>query len=176
MGLIGLNDELFSKRALDMREGHGAAEKSHVQAMVVLPQLAVSAGAARTGWRDGNALAHFKVFDVSAKGTDHTRYFMPQCHGLFDSHSAKATVLVVMQIRTANATKGNIHPNLIGAHGGELGGFDSQIFGRVANERAHEMNLELQSLECSGDAAIDIENMAIDEFGGIAGQKDGSAP
>ncbi len=53
---------------------------------------------------------------------------MAQCHGLLDSDGAKAAVLVVMQIRTANATKGHIHPNLIGAHRRELGGFNSQIF------------------------------------------------
>ena len=66
MGLIALNDELLSKCTLNMREGHGAAEKSHVQAMVVLTQLTVSAGATRARRRDGNALAYFKVFDIGA--------------------------------------------------------------------------------------------------------------
>jgi hypothetical protein len=47
--------------------------------------------------------------------------------------------------------------------------FDSQIFGGVANDGAHEKALESEYLECSGDAAIHIEDVAIDKARGIAG-------
>jgi hypothetical protein len=40
MSLVAFNDELFCKCPLNMREGHGTAKEAHVQAMVLLTQLA----------------------------------------------------------------------------------------------------------------------------------------
>ena len=63
---------------------------------------------------------------------------MAQGHGLFDTHSAKTSVLKVMQVRAANAAKSNTDLQLTRTWG--LGGLgvDPQIFGGVANESAHK--------------------------------------
>ena len=48
VGLVGFNDELLGKGALNVREGHGAAKEAHVQTMILLTHLAEAATAART--------------------------------------------------------------------------------------------------------------------------------
>jgi hypothetical protein len=65
---------------------------------------------------------------------------MAQSHRLFDSHSAKAAMLKIMQIRAANAAKSDPHLQL--TRSGSLGGLgvDPQIFGGVANESAHKVS------------------------------------
>ena len=123
--LVGFNDELLGKGALNVREGHGAAKEAHVQTMILLTHLAEAARAAWARRRNGNSLTHCEVFDVRAKRADHARNFMPECHRLFNAHSTKTTVLVIMQIRTTNAPKRNVHTNLIGAHVGQLSCFNS---------------------------------------------------
>ena len=50
-------DEIFLKSTLDMRKGHRAAVKAHVQAMVVLPFRAKIAGMTRLGRGYGHQLA-----------------------------------------------------------------------------------------------------------------------
>ena len=70
MGLIGFNDELLGKGALNVWEGHGAAKEAHVQTMILLTHLAK---AARTAWarrRNGNSLTHCEVFDVRTQRAD----------------------------------------------------------------------------------------------------------
>ena len=94
---------------------------------------------------------------------------MSQGHGLFNADRAKTTMLVVMQIRAADATKSNFDANLITAQCRQLCRFDSQILGGVADDGAHEKALESEYLECSGDAAIHIEDVAIDKARRIAG-------
>ena len=64
--LVAFNDELFGKCALNVGKGHGAAKEAHVQAMVLLTQLAEAASAARTRRRDGNALSHSQMLDIGA--------------------------------------------------------------------------------------------------------------
>jgi hypothetical protein len=70
MGLVSLDDELLSECALNMGEGHGTAKETHVQAMILLTQLAKATRAAGTRRRDGNALTHSEVFDVCAQGVN----------------------------------------------------------------------------------------------------------
>ena len=44
--LVAFNDELLSKSALNVGEGHRTAKEAHVQAMVLLAHLAETASAA----------------------------------------------------------------------------------------------------------------------------------
>jgi hypothetical protein len=62
---------------------------------------------------------------------------MAQGDWLLDAHGAKTAVLVVMQIRAANAAIGYIHTQLVFAQGGQFGVFDAQVFGRMANNGFH---------------------------------------
>jgi hypothetical protein len=57
VGLVTLDDQLLRERALNVGEGHGAAVKTHVQAMVVLARLAKTTMAAGARGRNGDALA-----------------------------------------------------------------------------------------------------------------------
>ncbi len=62
---------------------------------------------------------------------------MAQRNGLLDSHGTKTAVLVVMQVRAANAAIGHIHTQLVLAQSGQFGVFDAQVLGRVANNGFH---------------------------------------
>ena len=116
--LVSFNDELLCEGALDVREGHGAAKEAHVQAMILLAQLAETASAARTRRRDGNALSHAEVLDVGTQAIDHTRNLMAQSHRLLDANRAKTSVLVIVQIGAANATECDFDANLVNAQSG----------------------------------------------------------
>jgi hypothetical protein len=62
---------------------------------------------------------------------------MPKGHGLFDAHRAKATVLKIMQIRTANAAKGHAHLQLARAWFFYFLGVNPKIFWRMTNDCTH---------------------------------------
>jgi hypothetical protein len=146
-----------------VREGHGAAVKTHVQAVVVLACLAKAAVAARARGRDGDALAYLDAGDRCAETIHNARNFVAQSDGLFDAHSAKAAMLVVMQVGSANAAKGHIHAQLVLAQSGQFGVFNAQVFGRVTDNGFHGSFFEIDEwiLECGGHATIDIKDMAV---------------
>ena len=137
MGLVALDDDLLAEGALDMREGHGAAEKSHVQAVVVLASLAEAALAAGPRGRNGDPLAYLQAGDCRAHCVDHARDFMAQGHGLADAHRTKAAVLVVVQVRATDAPKGDLDPQLLGPKLGQAGVFDAQVFCGMADDGSH---------------------------------------
>ena len=129
MSLAGADHQLLAEGALNVRKRHGAAVKAHVQAMVLHAGLAKTAVAARAGRRYGDALAFCKTADFRAHGLHDTGDLVAQGHGLLDAHGAKAAVLVVVQVRAANAAKSHGHQQLMLAHGGLLPVFESQILG-----------------------------------------------
>ena len=134
VGLVALDDQLFAERALDVGKRHGAAVKTHVQAVVVLTRLAKAAVGARARGRNGNALAHRQASHLRAQCLNDARHLMAQCNGLFDAHRAKTAVLGVMQIRAANAAIGHLHLNLMGLWRRQFARFQAQIPGAVAND------------------------------------------
>ncbi len=132
--------------------------------MVVLTCLAKAAVAARARRRDGDALAFGDAAGLAAQTLHHARDFVPQRNGLLDAHDAKTTVLVIMQIRAANAALGHIHAQLVFTQSGQFGVFNAQVFGRVADNGFHGRSLGLNEgriLECRGHAAVDIQDMAV---------------
>jgi hypothetical protein len=48
-----------------------------------------------------------------------------------------------MQVRAANATVGHVDAQLMIAQSKEFGGFDSQVFGSVADNRSHGVALSI---------------------------------
>ena len=161
VGLVTLDDDLLGKRALDVRKGHGAAVKTHVQAVVVLARLAKAAVAAGARGRNGDALALGHTAHTRAHTLDHARDLVPQCNGLLDAHGAKAAVLVVMQVRAANAAIGHIHAQLVFAQSGQFGVFDAQVFGRMADNGFHGLFPYKQCSKGGGHAAVHIQNMTV---------------
>ena len=81
--------------------------------MVVLSLLTVLALAARARRRDGYALTRLEVLHSTANDTNDARDFVPQHHRFFDAHRPKTTMVVVMQIRSTNATIGDIDLQLV---------------------------------------------------------------
>jgi len=138
VGLIGFNHQVLSKRALNVGKAHGAAVKTHVEAVVLMPFLAVNALSAGPRWRDGHALAGAQVLHRLAHLRHDARDFVAQHHGLLQAHRAKAAMLEVMQIRAANAAVCDVDAHLLGAEGIGGKGFDAQIHGGVTDEGLHE--------------------------------------
>jgi hypothetical protein len=129
VGLMALDHDLLAKSALNVREGHGAAVKAHVQAVVVLAGLAVAAMAAGPRGRDGDALPAHKPTDFGPPAVDDARDLVAQGQGLADAHRAKAAVLVVVQVRAADATESDFNAQLLVAQRRQFGGFDAQVLG-----------------------------------------------
>ena len=136
--LARLDHQQFAESTLDVRKRHGAAVKAHVQAVVVLARLAKPAVPTGPGRRNRDAVAAREPRHCDAHRFDGARDFVPQRHGLLDAHRAKATVLLVVQVRSADTTKGDAHQRLIGrqrTRGRVI--FDAQIASVVANEGSH---------------------------------------
>ena len=62
---------------------------------------------------------------------------MAQSHRLLDAHRAKTAMLVVMQVRAANAAKSHLHQQLLLSQTRRLNVLQPQIFGRMANQGTH---------------------------------------
>ena len=137
MRLAGINDQFFAECALDVGKRHGAAVKTHKQAVVVLPSLAKLATPAGPGRGNGDALADLQAVDLAAHSLNNTRNLMAQGHRLLDAHRAKTAMLVVMQVRAANAAKSHLHQQLLLSQTRRLNVLQPQIFGRMANQGTH---------------------------------------
>ena len=138
VGLRAVDDQLVAERPLHMRHAHGAAVKTHVQALVGHALLAIAARPA--GARGGNrhGVLHPQVLDCGASLGDHARDLMAQHHGLLDAYRAKATLVVVMKIGATDATVSDPDTQLVRAQG--LGGqvLDAQVVGRMTDEGGHD--------------------------------------
>ena len=98
MGLPGFDHHLLLKCPLDVRPRHGTAVEPHVQAMAVLALLTKHAMPTRAARADGHPRAHRHALHLRTHGQHLARHLVAQHHGLLDSHRAKATMLVVMQV------------------------------------------------------------------------------
>jgi hypothetical protein len=105
--------------------------------MVVLACLAKTAMAAWARGRDGDTLAFDRTLNARTETIDHARNFMAQGDRLLDANGSKPAVLVIVEVRPANAAKGHIHAQLLVAQRGQFGVFDAQVFGRMANNGFH---------------------------------------
>src|SRR5271168_1135865 len=137
MGLTFLADEQLAKRALHMWETHRAAIETHIETMV-LPaleaELARVAGEARVH-RD--PIADRDAASLGADGLDDARDLMAEHHRLAQPHDSEAAVIVIMQVRAADAAGGNAHERLRFADLGRGPFLDPQIPGGVSDNRAH---------------------------------------
>ena len=134
-GIYG--DELLLKRALNVRKGHCAAIKPHIQAMILLTKQAIFT--AITWARRGNRhkLANLKPSDTRTKLSDYTRHLVAQNHRLAQSDRPKAAMLIIMQIRTTYAA--GLHLDGYLSRYWRINGpfFDSQILCSMDNDRFH---------------------------------------
>ncbi|MGX0995178.1 hypothetical protein AB7M38_002470 [Bradyrhizobium diazoefficiens] len=136
-GLRRIDREELAKAALHMGKAHRAAEEAHVEALVAHPLLAMQALAARLARIDGDARARLHAGHAVTDGRDHAGDLMAQRHRLLDAHDAEAAVMVVMQVRAADAAIGDLDADLARA-GCRIGiAVDPQVFRGVNDDGAH---------------------------------------
>ena len=58
-------------------------------------------------------MAGVQAVDLAAHSLNNTRNLVAQGHRLLDAHRAKTAMLVVVQVRAANAAKGHLHQQLL---------------------------------------------------------------
>ena len=93
-----------------------------------------AAGPARA---DRHAVADREARDAGADFLDHAGDLVAEHHRLLDADGAEAAVLVVVQVRAADAAGAHAHAGLAGADGGRLDGFDAKVAGGVDDECVH---------------------------------------
>ena len=137
LGLRLVADQHFAKRALHMREAHRAAVEAHVEAMVLLALEAIAAMVARAARIDRDARAGLDPLDLRADGLDDARDFVAEDHRLAQAHRSEAAVVVIMQVRAADAAEGDAHANVARAERGDFRLLDPQILRRMGDHSAH---------------------------------------
>jgi hypothetical protein len=121
------DDKVLLKGALDMRKGHGAAVKAHVQAMVVLPFRAKGADLTGPGGGYGHQLALLQIAGVCSERANYARDLMAQYHRLAQFDRSKPTIMIIVEIRPADAARLHLDQHLTSARGGHLLWFNAQV-------------------------------------------------
>src|SRR5277367_5504854 len=137
MGLAFLADEQLAKSALHMWETHRTAVEAHVETVVLPPleaELARVAGEARVH-RD--PVADRYAARLGPDGRDDAGDLMAEHHRLAQPHDSEAAVIVIMQVRTADAAGADAHERLCVADLGRGPFLDPQILRGVSDDRAH---------------------------------------
>jgi RPA family protein len=93
--------EEFHKRTLNVWEACRAAEETHVRTEVRASRQAILATLARSRGIDRDVIARFDSSDITPNFNDFARDFMTKHHRFAQVKIANATVMVVVQIRTA---------------------------------------------------------------------------
>ena len=129
--MAGQRHKLLLERALNMRERHRAAVEPHVKAMVLLTAQTIVAGMARPRGRNGNKLADLQSLHICGQTGNLPRNLMAQHHRLTQLDRTKAAVVIVVQIRAANAARLHRNQNLAVTRRWHIARLDPQIAGGV---------------------------------------------
>jgi hypothetical protein len=124
-----------------MRERHRGPVKSYVEALIeaIFPAILASAtGSARI---DGNKVTANDLADTGSDRLNITCYLVTQYHRFAQSDHAEATVIVVVQIRTADAARCHGNQNLAGSRRARVSLFNAQIPGGVDDDSFHMNNI-----------------------------------
>jgi len=105
--------------------------------MVLQALLAVAAQAAGAARTDGDAVAGLVLAHAAADLLDDAGHLVAEHHRLLDAHGAEAAMLVVVQVRPADAAAAHAHAQLAGPDLGRGHVFDAQIAGGVDDESVH---------------------------------------
>ena len=133
MGLHGKclllrDDNLVTERALDMRKSHRAAVEANIETLIRMSFDAVTAVTAGVARVDCHAISDFDSRDTLADLDHGSSHFVPEDHRFLEANRAESAMLVVMQIGSADAARGESYLDLTWtrtARGGHV--FDSQI-------------------------------------------------
>ena len=96
---------------------------------------------ARTARIDRDARAGLDPLDLGADGLDDTRDFVAEDHRLAQAHRSEAAVVVIMQVRTADAAESDANAHVARAERGDFRLLDPQVLRRMSDHSAHVPSL-----------------------------------
>ena len=172
-GLMLVDHDLVAEGALHVRKAHRASEEAHVEALMARSLKAIAASSAGVAWVDGDAVARLHANDARPHGNNRPRHLMAEDHRLLQPHGAEAAMLEVVQVGAADAAAAHLDAQLARQRRRGFDLLDAQVVGGVDHECFHADRCES---ERGGHAAVDIEDMAVDEFGRFARQDSPKSP
>src|SRR5829696_10053718 len=113
---------------------HRAAVEQHVEAMPREALEAVAAGVAWAARIDRDLVARPHPIDERADGGNGAGDLVAENHRLLDPDRAEAAVLVIVQIRAADAADGDAHLDVLRPERRHLGRFEPQVAGRMDDD------------------------------------------
>ena len=122
-----------------MGKPHRAAVETHIEAMLLQAGLAEAALAAGQAGVDRDAHAGFQRLNAAAGFLDNAGRFMAENQRLLQADRAEPAMLVIMQVRAADAAGLDANFHLAGAGAGSGGAdrFDAQVMRRMDDGGAH---------------------------------------
>ena len=129
--LMFLGDQVATESTVTMRFAHGATEKLHVEAVLLLAGKTEFAMIAGTAGTDGNTLARTHTGDLGSHRLDRPGGLMPHDDRFGHTDRADAAFPVIVNIRTADPASAHAHQHLARPHFADFTLFDAQIFLRV---------------------------------------------
>ena len=136
-GLRRIDRDVFAKPALHVRHPHRAAHEAHVQALIAHPFAAMDTDAAGLARIHGHPNARLEMRHAAADCGDYAGYFMSKRHRLLDPHRAEAAMMVVVQVRAADAAGGDLDAHFVGRRCRIGIAVDPQVFRGVDDDGAH---------------------------------------
>ena len=103
LALRSLGDDVLAKRALFVGKGHGRTVKAHVEAMLGEPLCAITAAAAGPARIQGDGIALLQAGDAGADRIDGAGDLMAENHRFSEPDRSEARLMIVVQIRAADA-------------------------------------------------------------------------
>jgi hypothetical protein len=147
-----------------VRHTHGAAHEAHVEALIPHPLAAMEADAAGLARIHRHPHAGLKMRHIAGNGGDHTGDFVTERHRLLDPDRAEPAVMIVVQVRTADAAGGDLDAHFAGTRRRIGKAVDPQVLWRMNDDGSHDLVL-LFRLHRRQHSAVDIDDLAVDVVG-----------
>jgi hypothetical protein len=120
-----------------MRKPHGTPDESHVETLVVLASPAIPAFVAWPAGIHGNPQARGDARHLTSNLVNGAGNLVPERHRLLQPDGAEAAVIVVVQVRPANAAGLDPNPDIAGPKGCGCYFFNAKVFGSMDDNAAH---------------------------------------
>ena len=137
VALPGFSDKALTKRSLNVRHWHRAAIEAHVQALVLLAPQAVVTAIAGSARRNRDAVTDREAGYGRTERLDGPSDLVTEDHGLAHPHGAEATMVEIMQIRSADTAGLDGDLDLARARRLRFSLFNSKIAGRMNDDGFH---------------------------------------
>jgi hypothetical protein len=154
MRLAHVDHDLLPECTLYVGHAHGAAVVAHVEAVVLQSHLAEAADTARAAGADGKVIADGEAGDVGRNFFDDTCHLVAQHHGLLETDGAESAVLVVVQVRAADAAGAHAHADLSRPDRRRRNVFNAKVTGTMDDECVHSACLESESVRQSAPVSV----------------------